>query len=252
MIKNFDKSKDIYSKIKLIGEVYNWHATKKISLISIKQGKIDGGLKYFKDNFNKIKNPNEYQIFDLAEVLKVNEKYKDSIIHYSQVLDMIDKNHYLYSQTTHGRGIAYERDGEWEKAEKDLLSSLSVKPNQAHVINYLAYTWVEQGVNIEKSMSMLHTANELKKNDGYIIDSLGWALFKLKKYNEAKKYLELAVILMPTDPVVNDHYGDSLWMNGKKIQARYYWNYALNLEETKDDLKIIIKKKMIMGLKFNL
>ena len=81
---------------------------------------------------------------------------------------------------------------------------------------------------------------------------MGWALFKLKKYNEAKKYLELAVILMPTDPVVNDHYGDSLWMNGKKIQARYYWNYVLNLEETKDDLKIIIKKKMIMGLKFNL
>ena len=95
---------------------------------------------------------------------------------------------------------------------------------------------------------MLKKANNLKSNDPYIIDSLGWALFKLKRYKDAKKYLQSAVELMPADPVVNDHYGDALWKNGKKIQARYYWNYVLNLKDTEKDLKKIIKKKLVSGI----
>ena len=96
---------------------------------------------------------------------------------------------------------------------------------------------------------MLRRANDLKQNDGYIIDSLGWALFKLKKYKEAKEHLELAVRIMPSDPIVNDHFGDSLWMNDQNIQARYYWNYVLNLEKTENKLKEKIKNKLIFGIK---
>ena len=143
--------------------------------------------------------------------------------------------------------MAYERIGEWDKAEIDLKASLDSSPDQAYVLNYLAYSWIEQGINIEKSLEMLRKANEIKQNDGYIIDSLGWALFKLKKYEEAKKYLELAVRLMPSDPVVNDHYGDSLWMTGNKIQARYFWNYVLNLDKTEIDLKEKINSKFYDG-----
>mgnify|MGYP001197804234 CR=1 FL=1 len=121
-------------------------------------------------------------------------------------------------------------------------------PDQAYVINYLAYSWIEKGINIKKSLNMLMRANELKRNDGYIIDSLGWAYFKLKKFDEAKLYLQQAVKLMPSDPVVNDHYADALWMTGKKIQARYYWNYVLNLEKAEKDLKEKIEKKLIKGL----
>ena len=100
---------------------------------------------------------------------------------------------------------------------------------------------------------MLKKANELKKNDGYITDSLGWALFKLKKYEEAKNYLQLAVRIMPSDPIVNDHFGDALWMSGRKLQARYYWNYVLKLAATKDDQREQIKNKLIFGkkIKFN-
>ena len=130
----------------------------------------------------------------------------------------------------------------------NLLSSLNADPNQAYVINYLAYSWIEQGVQIEKSLNMLETANKLRSNDPFIIDSLGWALFKLKRYKESKSYLQTAVRLMPGDPIVNDHFGDVLWKNGNEIQARYYWNYVLNLEETKVDLKKNVEKKLINGL----
>ena len=116
------------------------------------------------------------------------------------------------------------------------------------MINYLAYTWIEQGVKVKKSLSMLEKANELRSNDPYIIDSLGWALFKLERYKEAKKYLQSAVSLMPADPIVNDHFGDVLWKNGNEIQARYYWNYVLNLEKTEDELKKIIEEKLVKGL----
>ena len=128
------------------------------------------------------------------------------------------------------------------------MSSLDASPDQAYVINYLAYSWIEQGVKIEKSLEMLEKANRLRSNDPYIIDSLGWALFKLKKYKKSKEYLQLAVRLMPSDPIVNDHYGDVLWKNGNQLQARYYWNYVLDLEETEEDLKEKIQKKLIKGL----
>jgi tetratricopeptide (TPR) repeat protein len=161
---------------------------------------------------------------------------------------MVKKNHPLYPEITDGRGISYERIGKWDEAENDLLASLKADPDQAYVINYLAYTWIEKGLKIEKSLKMLNKANNLKPNDPFIIDSLGWALFKLNRYKESKNYLQLAVRLMPGDPIVNDHYGDVLWKSGNKIQARYYWNYVLNLEETKVDLKKNVEKKLINGL----
>ena len=95
---------------------------------------------------------------------------------------------------------------------------------------------------------MLEKANQLKSNDPYIIDSLGWALFKLKRFEESKEYLQLALRLMPADPIVNDHYGDVLWKNGNKLQARYYWTNVLQLESTEKDLKDKVKEKLVKGL----
>ena len=129
-----------------------------------------------------------------------------------------------------------------------MLSSLDAKPNQAYVINYLAYSWIEKGIKIDQSLKMLKKANNLKSDDPYIVDSLGWAYYAKKDYASAEKFLQRAVELLPRDPIINDHYGDVLWKNGKKIQARYYWNYVLNLEDTEEDLKKNIKNKLISGL----
>ena len=148
-----------------------------------------------------------------------------------------------------GRGVAYERTDQWNKAEVDLLKSLEASPNDAYVINYLAYSWIEKEIKVSESLEMLRKANNLKPNDGYIIDSLGWALFKVKNYKEAKQYLQLAITYMASDPVINDHYADSLWMNNETLQARYYWNYVLKLEKTEKKLKKKIKQKLLFGLK---
>ena len=247
-INEYTKAKKIYEKLSRIGDSLKWYSSKQISRILIVEDEKEKSLKLFRRAYNELGLKGIYETFDYAEFLKNNEEFDESIKYYSRILDQINRNHPLFPEVTDGRGIAYERTGQWDKAEKDLLSSLEASPDQAYVINYLAYSWIEKGININKSLNMLERANELKKNDPYIIDSLGWALFKLKRFKESKDYLQLAVRLMPADPIVNDHYGDVLWKSGEKIQARYYWKYVLNLEKTEKDLKEIIKKKLIKGL----
>ena len=208
----------------------------------------ENAILFLEKRFKKIDNPNIFQIYDYADFLKRNEKYEKSLKYFNIIMEKIDENHTLYSKALDKRGVVNERLDNWESAEKDFLNSLRVSPEQAYVINYLAYSWIEKGKNIKQSLKMLQKANDLKRNDGYIIDSLGWAHFKLKNYQEAKLYLQKAVKIMPSDPIVNDHYGDSLWMTDKKIQARYYWKNVLRLEDTEENLKNEIEKKLTYGL----
>ena len=247
-IDNFEKAKKIYKNLGKRGEAYNWYSAKQTARILIQEKKKNKAIKLVRNIYNDLNNKNVYQTYDFAEFLKNNEKFDESINYYTQIINNVNKKHPLYSEVTDGRGIAYERIGKWSEAEKDLLASLKANPNQAYVINYLAYSWIEQGVKIKRSLEMLEKANQLRSNDPYIIDSLGWALFKLKRYKESKGYLQMAVRLMPGDPIVNDHFGDVLWKNGNEVQARYYWSYVLNLEKTEEDLKKKIKNKLIKGL----
>ena len=247
-VEDFAKAKNSYKKLTNYGEAFKWYSYKQISKILIQEKKEELSIKLLSKAYNELHSKGLYEIFDYAEFLKNNEKFKESIKFYSEILDSINQSHPLFPEVTDSRGVAYERIGEWNKAEKDLLASLEASPDQAYVINYLAYSWIEKGVKINKSLEMLEKANKIKSNDPYIIDSLGWALFKLKRYEESKKYLQLAVRLLPADPIVNDHYGDVLWKNGNVIQARYYWNYVLNLEKAEKDLKDEVEKKLIKGL----
>ena len=247
-IGNLKQAKKIYNNVGKMGNIFNWHSAKQKARILLKEDQKEKAIKLLKDNYEKLSEKSIYSIFDFADFLKNNEQFDQAIKLYSELIKKIKKNHPLYSEIMEGRGVSYERIGRWNRAEKDLLASLDARPNQAYVINYLAYSWIEQGVRIDQSLKMLEKANKLKSNDPYIIDSLGWALFKLQRYKDSKNYLKTAVQLMPADPIVNDHYGDALWKNGNKIQARYYWNYVLNLEEVEEELKKKIKNKLISGL----
>ncbi len=247
-VDNLKKAKETYKSLSKKGKAYQWHASKQLAKILIQEEDLEKALEILSNAYDNLNYKDIHEIFDYAEFLKNNEKFEESIPYYTQVIDKVKEDHPLYAESTDGRGIAYERTGQWEKAERDLLDSLKANPEQAYVINYLAYSWIEQGVKIEKSLDMLEKANNLRSNDPYITDSLGWALFKLQRYEESKNYLQLAVKLLPGDPIVNDHYGDVLWKSGKQLQARYYWNYVLNLEKTEEDLKKAVEEKLIKGL----
>ncbi len=246
ILKKYDDAKKIYKKLFKVGSDYMWYSSRQIASIMEAEKKGDS-IKFLSGVYENI-DANIYDTFDFANFLRNKEDYKESIKLYSKILINIDKSHKLYPGVLERRGMAYERNDDWDLAEKDLIESLNIRPDDAYTMNYLAYSWIEKNQNIDQALSMLRKANSLKKNNGYITDSLGWALFKSGYFLEAKKYLEIAIVLMPTDPIINDHYADCLWMNNNKIQARYYWNYVLNSDKADEELKIKVEKKYLFGL----
>jgi len=250
--KKYKASKKIYSSLKSIGSEYSWHSSKVIAKILLEEKGKDFSIGSLKNEFLLLKNPNFQHFYELANFYKENEYYKESIKYYSLALQKIKKNHVLFPKILDRRGASYERIGDWEKGEKDLIESLKILPDQPHVLNYLAYTWIDKGVNIDKGLEMIKKANRLRNGDGYIIDSLGWAYYIKKNYIEAEQYLQKAVELLPEDPIINDHYADNLWMLNKRIQARYFWQHVLNLENTNQELKDKVSKKIIFGTTENL
>ena len=246
--KKYKLSKNIYFSLKTIGQIYAWYAEKNISSILLKTEGKENSVKNLESEFNSIKNPNFEHYYEMANFYKDNEYYNESIKYYSLALDEITKDHFLFPKILDRRGTSFERLGDWKNAEKDLIKSLEILPDQPHVINYLAYTWVDKGINLDQGLEMLKKANELRKNDGYIMDSLGWAYYAKKNYIEAEKYLQKAVELLPFDPIINDHYADALWMSEKNIQARYFWGHDLKLDTTEQKLKDLINEKLIFGI----
>jgi tetratricopeptide (TPR) repeat protein len=140
------------------------------------------------------------------------------------------------------RGICYERSKQWPKAEADFKKALELYPDQPLVLNYLGYSWVDQGLNLDEAFKMLQRAVDLRPSDGYIVDSLGWAHFKLGHYDQAVGLLEKAVELKPADPVVNDHLGDAYWRVGRKLDAHFQWNHSRDMGPEPDDLPRVLKK----------
>lgn len=145
------------------------------------------------------------------------------------------------------RGIAFERTKIWPKAEADFKKALELFPDQPQVLNYLGYSWVDQGINLEEGLGMIRKAVELRPDDGFIVDSLGWAYFKLGRYEEAVTEMERAVALKPEDPVLNDHLGDTYWRAGRKLEATFQWAHARDLKPEPDVLAQI-EKKLKQGL----
>tara|TARA_B100000686_G_scaffold350543_1_gene446816 strand:- start:83 stop:1801 length:1719 start_codon:yes stop_codon:yes gene_type:complete len=246
--KKFRLSKKIYESLKEIGEIYSWHSNTRISYILSNIESEDKAFHYLEKELLLLKIPNYNHYYDLANLYKDHQNHKKAVKYYSLALKKLKIGHELIPKILDKRGTSYERMGIWLKAEEDLKKSLEILPNQPYVLNYLAYSWIDKKINIDKSLEMLRKANDLRKNDGYIIDSLGWAFYLIEDYLEAEKFLRKAVQLLPTDPIINDHYADTLWKLNKPIQARYFWKYVLNLERTENDLKKNIAKKLIFGV----
>ncbi|MER2534688.1 MAG: tetratricopeptide repeat protein [Rhizobiaceae bacterium] len=145
------------------------------------------------------------------------------------------------------RGIAYERLKEWPKAEPNFRKALEINPEQPQVLNYLGYSWVDMNMNLDEGMDMIRRAVELRPSDGYIVDSLGWAHYRLGQYDEAVTELERAVSLKPDDPVLNDHLGDAYWRVGRKLEATFQWAHARDLKPD-DAVMESVRRKLVEGL----
>ena len=186
-------------------------------------------------------------IMALGTVLRARKQFAECGDVYSKGVDTITKAEKSNWVIYYFRGICYERSKQWPKAESDLKKSLELFPDQPHVLNYLGYSWVDQGVNLDDGMRMIKRAVEQRADDGYIVDSLGWAYYRIGNYEEAVKHLDRAVELKPEDPTINDHLGDAYWRVGRTLEARFQWSHARDLKPEPEDLAKI-EEKLKSGL----
>ena len=246
--ENYDQSLKVLQLFNSKDDLYYWFKIKQEAKIITEKKNKEEGLKYIEKNFKNIKNPSTKVLFDLATIYKNSKKYEKAIELYTSVMNIMDKDDLNYADLLYRRGGSFERIGKYEKSDKDLLDALKIIPNNSYVLNYLAYSWLERNQNINKAILMLEKAYKENENDPYIIDSVGWGYFLVGKYNDAEKYMRRALELMPNDPIVNDHYGDILWKLNRKIQAQYFWNSVLKMDDAEKEMIEKIKAKLINGL----
>jgi len=178
----------------------------------------------------------------MGTILRANKKYADAISYYTSAIEKLGPERPAHWSYYYSRGVCYERIKKWDKAEVDLQKALELDPDQELALNYLGYSWVDQNVHVEKAMKLIRRAVEKRPNDGYFVDSLGWAYYRQNKFDQAVKYLERAVELKPDDPVINDHLGDAYWQVGRQLEASYQWKYALGLDPEPEERKKILEK----------
>ncbi len=195
-------------------------------------------------------NPQLY--LDLGDVLRINGNQKEAIKYYSEAIKNLPKiknNHWVLF---YARGISYEQNEQWDLAEKDFLKALALSQNHYMVLNYLGYSWLKQGKNTEQAFGLIVDAYNQAPQDGNIVDSLGWAFYRIGKYQQAVQYLEKASELEAANAVISDHLGDAYWMAGRKNEARFQWQHALTMKDTSNELdKDAVKAKLQTGEVFN-
>ena len=245
---DYIRSKKILKNFNEEDKFYFWYRKKKEAQIISKLKNKKESVKYLSLEFDKISNPNNKMIFDLANFYKNSKDYKIAISYYTKLIEFYKDSPEIKSDLLYRRGSSYERRGDYQNADKDLLDSLNMNPDDAYTLNYLAYSWLERNYKIEEAIKMLETAYASKSDDPYIIDSIGWAYYLINDYKKAEKLMIRAVQLMPDDPIVNDHYGDILWKLDQKIQARYFWKNVLEMDEVETEMKKKINNKLLKGL----
>ena len=246
--ENYNKANNILNKFQKRDKYYNWYKIKKLAQIISFKNDEDKSLLFLEKKLLDLDDPSVKVLYDMANIYKNFDKFNKAIEFYDLVLLRIDSNSLSYAEVLYRKGGSFERLGDYFNADRDLLKSIEINPDDAYVLNYLAYSWLERNLKTDLAIKMLIKAHNLKEDDPYIADSLGWAFYLNKDYKKAEEYLNLAIQLKPYDPVIMDHYADTLWMLGRKIQAKYLWNNIMKIENTSDVDKVKVKKKILTGL----
>ncbi len=249
-VKQFDRAIDLYNKVPDESGLGS-RAAMRAALALDSSNRTDEGLKLLEERITKA--PFDYLLHDTAAgIYRGKKRWAESIEASTRAIALIETPQRVHWSLFYGRGIAFERAKQWDKAEADFKKALSLLPtdpkspsdqyNVAHVLNYIGYSWVDMGINIDEAFVMLKRAVELQPKDGYIIDSLGWAYYRLGKYEEATRELERAVDTKPSDATLNDHLGDAYWKIGRREEARFQWNHARDLKPEPEELEKILRK----------
>ncbi len=197
--------------------------------------RLERAIKLLPENINLLSK--------LGQIYQHEKEYEQAIAVYDQVIAARPEHRPEWSDF-YFRGICFERSAQWPRAEKDFIRALEIDPDNAYVLNYLGYSWIDQRLHIPEALKMLERAVELDPDNGFIIDSYGWALYRVGQFEGAAEYLERAVLIVPDEAVVNDHLGDVYWHLGRKVEARYQWERALGLELEEPEQKLKLEEKI--------
>ncbi len=188
----------------------------------------------------------------LGDAMRQQDRFEEAVIAYDRAVALTQETGQPSWFLLYARAISHERQGNWEQAEADFRAALELNPGQPQVLNYLGYSLVEKQINLDEALEMIEQAVSASPDSGYIIDSLGWALYRLGRYEEAVPHMERAVELMAVDPVVNDHLGDVYWAVGRYREAEFQWSRALSFIDRGETVEDIdpdrIRRKLAVGL----
>ncbi len=235
----------VYSRI-IDDPYYSWIVRLRIADNLDRLGKTEKAIKTLKIMTQENKQRID-ALINMGNILQRHKRYEESSKPYEEAKKRIRQFKKRHWSLHYSLGISYERQKKWALAEKNFLMALELQPNQPSVLNYLGYSWVDQGVKLARAETMIRNAVKQRPRDGYIVDSLGWVLYRLGNLEGAVKALERAVQIRPEDPTINDHLGDIYWAIGRKREATFQWNRALILDPEEDQITKI-KKKLSDGL----
>jgi len=224
-------------------------STLRLAVNLNKMGQTDDAFEVLKA-IAKRRTTDPQPLIQMGDVLRREERWDEAIVAYDRAIQRIGRLRAEHWRVLYTRGIALERADRWPDAERDFLKALEFESDQPYVLNYLGYSWIDKGLHLQRAQEMIRKAVSLRPNDGYIVDSLGWAYFRVGSFAKAVGELERAVEYRPEDPVINDHLGDAFWRVGRWTEARFQWQRALSLKPSKTIINAI-KKKLNQGLADN-
>lgn len=226
---------------------YSWSARLRMALNLDDMGQTDEAVDILKAMIAQHPKRLEAQV-TLGDVLRHRERFEEAQKAYGKALKLIESDIQPHHWNLfYSRAIALERVKRWDEAEPLFLKALELEPKQPYVLNYLGYSWIEKGINLEEAQKMIEEAVAQRPRDGYIVDSLGWVLYRLGEFDKAVSHLERAVELQPSDPVINDHLGDVYWKVGRNREARFQWKRAKSLNP-EENVLLKIEEKLENGL----
>ena len=238
--ERYDEAISLFQSVPAGDDLY-FEARRLAANLLEEEGRIDEALATLN---TLVQNQDDIDaLIQIGDLHRRAENFPDAIVMYDKAIAKFDGEVPPdYWQLYYVRGMSYEQDDQWEKAEADLKKALEYQPDHPFVLNYLGYSWADQGVRLEESLNMIQRAVSGRPDDGYITDSLGWVYYKLGRYEESVSPLERAVELLPYDPIINDHLGDAYWKVGRRLEARFQWERAKNHSDDPELIKVIDHK----------